>query len=186
MILAVHQPQYIPWLGYFEKIEKSELFLFLDDVQFKKREYQNRNRIKTPNGELWLTVPVISKNHFFQKISEVQINTTEDWQKQHFKSLEHNYSKAKYFTEHKAFFEEIYSKKYDLLIDVSMDIINYVLKYLEINTKCELSSKYKVLTQSTQRIIDLAKATNSTVYLSGSGGKDYMDESLFSSNNIGL
>src|ERR1035437_9913354 len=105
MILAVHQPQYLPWLGYFHKIANCDLFLFLDDVQYKKREFQNRNRIKTPSGDLWLTIPVITKGHFTQNIKDVQINKEEKWESQHWDSIVQNYSKAAHFAEHKEFFQ---------------------------------------------------------------------------------
>jgi hypothetical protein len=186
MIFAVHQPQYLPWLGYFHKIAKSEFFLFLDDVQYKKREFQNRNQIKTPNGPLWLTVPVLTKGAYDQNIMDVKIDPTERWAQSHWKSIEINYRKAPYFEEHAAFFRELYQKEWLSLMDVSMEIIKYVLKYLEIQTPHAMSSEYKVSTQSTERIIDLAKKCAADTYYSGSGGKAYMDESLFEKNGIKL
>ncbi len=98
MIVSVHQPQYLPWLGYFDKIERSDIFVFLDNVQFKKNEWQNRNKIKTSEGWQWLSVPVIHK--FMQKISEVKINNTVWWGKKHLNALVTNYSKAPFFKDH--------------------------------------------------------------------------------------
>ena len=186
MILAVHQPQYLPWLGYFHKIANCDLFLFLDDVQYKKREFQNRNKIKTPAGELWLTIPVITKGHFTQNIKDVQINKEENWESQHWASIVQNYSKAPYFGEHKEFFKKLYEVKWDLLIDISMEIIRYSLSYLEIKTPIKMSSEYNVLSQSTERIVELCKKTGADTYFSGSGGKAYMDEKLFTDSSIKL
>lgn len=186
MILAVHQPQYLPWLGYFHKIANCDFFLFLDDVQYKKREFQNRNRIKTASGELWLTIPVITKGHYTQNIKDVKINKEEKWESQHWASIVQNYKKAQHFDEHKEFFQKLYEKKWDFLIDISMEITRYSLEYLDIKTPLKMSSEYNVLTQSTERIIDLCKKTKADAYFSGSGGKAYMDEKLFSDNNIKL
>lgn len=186
MILAVHQPQYIPWLGYFHKIAKCDLFVFLDDVQYKKREFQNRNKIVTPDGPQWLTLPVITKGHYTQNIKDVLLDSTEDWTKNHFKSIEHNYHKAAHYAEHSSFLTELYSKKWEKLIDVSMEFIKYSLNYLAIQTPWKMSSEYNVTETSTARIIELCKKTGADTYLSGAGGKDYMDEELFKHNGIKL
>ena len=101
MIVSVHQPQYIPWIGYFHKIAKSDEFVILDNVQYKKREFQNRNKILTKTGPIWLTVPVITKERFLQKISEVEIDNTVRWQEKHWESIKFNYSHSKYFKDYK-------------------------------------------------------------------------------------
>ena len=97
MIVSIHQPQYLPWLGYFDKIERSDAFVFLDNVQFKKNEWQNRNKVKTDQRWQWLTIPVIHK--FGQKINEVKINNTVRWGKKHLTALLNHYSKAPFFKE---------------------------------------------------------------------------------------
>jgi hypothetical protein len=187
MKVAVHQPQYLPWLGYFHKIAKCDLFIFLDDVQYKKREFQNRNKIKTQNGPLWLTVPVLTKGAYSQNICDVKTDPTEyHWQVSHWKSIELNYRHSPCFNEHSDFFSELYARKWDSLMDVSLEIIRYTMKYLGINTPVKMSSEFSVTTASTQRIIDLCKATGADAYLSGAGGRDYMDTGLFASNNIAL
>jgi hypothetical protein len=186
MKLAVHQPQYIPWLGYFHKIANCDLFIFLDDVQYKKREFQNRNKIKAANGPQWLTVPVLTKGAFDQTIMETQTDPTENWTQTHWKAIEHNYHKAPFFNEHAAFFSALYKEKWGRLMDVSMEIIKYALKYLQIETPWKMASPYSLSSTSTQRIIDLCKAESCDTYLSGSGGKSYMDEGLFEKNGIAL
>ena len=187
MIAAVHQPQYLPWLGYFHKIAKCDVFVFLDDVQYKKREFQNRNKIKTASGPLWLTVPVLTKGAYSQNINEVKTDTTEHhWENSHWKSIELNYRHSPFFKEHAGFFSELYAKKWDSLMNVSLEIIRYTLKYLAINTPIKMSSEFALSSASTQRIIDLCKAIGAGTYLSGAGGKDYMDTSLFAQQNITL
>ena len=107
MKVAVHQPQYLPWIGYFDKIIKSDCFVFLDKVQYKHREFQNRNKIRSKDGWMWLTVPVISKGKGRQSIDEVEIDNSLDWQKDHCRSLQVCYGKSEYFDEYFPFFEDI-------------------------------------------------------------------------------
>jgi hypothetical protein len=187
MIVAVHQPQYLPWLGYFHKIAKCDLFIYLDDVQYKKREFQNRNKIKTPNGPLWLTVPVLTKGAYSQSIMDVKTDPTEThWEASHWKSIELNYRHSPFFKEHAEFFASLYAKKWDSLMNISMEIIRYTTKHLGINTPVRMSSEFAVTSTSTQRIIDLCKATKAETYYSGAGGKDYMDTSLFAAHSLNL
>jgi hypothetical protein len=186
MILSLHQPQYLPWLGYFDKIAKSDCFVFLDCVQYKKREFQNRNKIRTKDGWIWLTVPVISKSKGFQLINEVLINNSIGWQNKHLKSIICCYKNAKYFNEHIGFFENIYNKKFEKLIDINLAIIYYLLEQFSIKTKIFFESSLSISTKKTQRIIDICKKLNADTYLSGIGGKDYLDEELFEKENIKL
>lgn len=187
MILSVHQPQYLPWLGYFEKIAKSDCFVFLDCVQYKHREFQNRNQIRTPGGRLWLSVPVITKGNHQQLISEVLIDNSGSWQKKHWHSIVSAYGKAEYFDQHADFFQQVYLKTQWLrLTELNVFIIEYLLKQLEIKTPIQFESKIGTTKTSTERIIELCKKLNADTYLSGAGGKDYMDEARFSQENIKL
>ncbi|MHB9154214.1 MAG: WbqC family protein [Endomicrobiales bacterium] len=182
----MHQPQYLPWIGYFDKIRKSDAFVFLDNVQYKKREFQNRNRIRIKNGWIWLTVPVITKDRYFQKISEVEINNENDWAQDHWKSIEYNYAKAPFFTRHRDILFESYRKRWDRLSDINICLTKIFLEVLGIDTPVYLESDLAVTTTSTQRIVDICKTLKADAYLSGQGGKDYMDESLFEQNGIRL
>ncbi|HBU69265.1 MAG TPA: hypothetical protein DEE98_02655 [Elusimicrobia bacterium] len=184
MILSVHQPQYLPWLGYFDKIKNSDAFVFLDNVQYKKREFQNRNRIRTREGSMWLTVPVISKDRFYQKISEVLTNGDTDWAKEHLKSIECNYSKSEFFHNYITVLRDIYSKRWEKLIDINLEFINLFLKTFEIKTPVYFESTLSVETTSSQRIIDICRKMKADTYLSGQGAREYMDENLFKDNNI--
>ncbi len=187
MKLSVHQPQYLPWIGYLNKISESDMFIFLDNVQYKKREFQNRNKILTKTGPLWLTVPVKTKGKFDQLIREVEIeNADNNWRRDHFESIRSNYCKAPFFKEHEEFLSTLYAKDWPLLSDLSVYITMYIISYLELPVKIEFESKLGVPGMRTERIINLCKKTNASIYLSGQGAKDYLDEARFKDEGIGL
>jgi len=186
MIISVHQPQYIPWLGYIDKIEKSDSFVFLDNVQYKAREFQNRNKICTKDGWIWLTVPVAVKGLREQKICDVKIDNDIDWKKKHLRSIEIGYNKAKFFDRYYPFFEKVYSSEWSSLSKLNIFIIDYILKELKITTKMYYETEIGTESQKTDRIIELCKKLKADIYLSGRGGKEYMDESKFKDNNIEL
>jgi len=121
MILAAHQPQFMPWLGYLDKMRHCDVFVILDDVQFKKNEWQNRNRIWSKTGPQWLTVPVLHK--FPQNIDDVEINNLVNWREVHFKTIRQNYSGSAFWDVNKKEIEKFYSVKWTKLIDVNMESI---------------------------------------------------------------
>ena len=186
MILSVHQPQYLPWLGYFDKVAASELFVFLDLPQYKKREFQNRNRIKGSNGEVWLTVPVVSKGKFEQPIKDVEIDNSQDWQKSHWQGIELNYKKAPFWAPLAPKLKPFYEKRWDRLCELNLEMDVFFFKELGIATPWKVESSIGTSTASTERLIELCQKTGGTHYLSGSGGKDYMDEALFARQGLGL
>jgi hypothetical protein len=183
MIVSIHQPQYLPWLGYFDKIERSDVFVFLDNVQFKKNEWQNRNKIKTEQKWQWLTVPVIHK--FGQKINEVKINNTVRWGKKHLTALMTHYSKAAFFKEHIGFFEKTYAQEWQYLADINIHIIQYLVEALGISkTKLVISSEHESREEPTERLVDLCKQAGGDVYLSGQDGEKYLNLDKFDKEGI--
>jgi len=184
MICAIHQPQYLPWLGYFDKVAQADIFVILDDVQYKKNEWQNRNKIKTAQGWQWLTVPVIYK--FGEKINQVKINNQANWRKQHYQSLSINYKKASYFVQYDPFFKQVYEQSWDKIVDINVYLLKHLLQLLKINTRLIRSSELGIKTASTERLVDICKSLKADTYLSGIGGRDYLDLPLFSQNNISV
>lgn len=183
MIISIHQPQYLPWLGYFDKISKSDVFVLLDNVQFKKNEWQNRNRIKTARGWQWLTVPVIHK--FSQKIYEVKINNTVLWEKKHLNTLITNYSKAAFFRQHIAFFEQAFAREWRCLVDLNIHFIRYLADGLGLSEKRLVrASEYDLREDATERLIDICKQLQGGVYLSGRDGAKYLNTALFEKEGI--
>ncbi|MDD5730524.1 MAG: WbqC family protein [Candidatus Omnitrophica bacterium] len=186
MIISVHQPQYIPWLGYFDKIAKSDCFVFLDRVQYKDREFQNRNKIRTNRGPLWLTVPVATKGQGRQDICDVLIDNDRPWRRQHLKSLKAWYAKAEFFGEHIKFFEETYARDWKKLVDLNVHIVNHLLKQLAINKNIYFESSLNINAAKTDRIIEICRKLKADTYLSGIGGKGYLEEEKFLEAGIKL
>lgn len=184
MKIAIHQPQYLPWLGYFDKMDRADVFVLLDDVQYKKNEWQNRNKIRNARSSQWLTVPVLYK--FGQKINEVRISDKEPWRKKHCKSIEANYSRAQYFGRYASFFRESYDKKWELLGDVNMHFIEFIKETLGIETVLVKSSSLGVKGSSTKRLVNICKELKADTYISGAGGKGYLDAELFKNSGIAL
>ncbi|MGM0441724.1 MAG: WbqC family protein [Elusimicrobiota bacterium] len=186
MRLGIHQPQYMPWIGYLDKINSCDKFVFLDDVQYKKREFQNRNRIKTPQGSMWLTVPVKVKGRYYQNINEVMINNDTNWRKDHIKSIKHNYSSCRYFDKYYPKIKTIMMKGWDKLYLLNMEVIKFFMDAFEIKTPFVMSSDLNIETQRTRRLIDICKDQGADEYISGTGAKNYMVESLFKDAGIKL
>ena len=179
---SIHQPQYLPWFFYFQKILESDFFVFLDNAQFQKNGIQNRNKIKNKDGELWLTVPV--KRSLDTKINEVEIENTKNWKKKHLKTIEESYSKSKFYNYYKKEFEEIYGSNFSRLSSFNIELIKFFLKKMNINTKIILGSEMSVTGNKSQLLLQICQRLQSKTYLSGYGGKDYLDENLFQDKKI--
>ena len=182
MILAAHQPQFMPWLGYLDKMRHCDVFVILDDVQFKKNEWQNRNRIWSKTGPQWLTVPVLHK--FPQNIDDVEINNLVNWREVHFKTIRQNYSGSAFWDVNKKEIEKFYSVKWTKLIDVNMESIIFLNKKLGINPDFRMSSELGAEGKSTERLVNICKKLGADTYLAGAGGKEYMDLPLFDKAGI--
>lgn len=185
MIVAIHQPQYLPWLGYFDKIDRADIFCFLDNVQYKKNEWQNRNRIKTARGWQWLTVPVHYR--FPQRINEVAIDTRGRWGRKHFQAISTCYGKARYFNSYIDFFENVYEKPWNYLNDLNIYMIEGFRGLLNLDKKPILrSSEMKLRDDPTDRLIDICLHVGADTYLAGAGGADYMDLKKFEEHGIAV
>jgi hypothetical protein len=180
--VAIHQPQYLPWVGYFDKMDQADSFVILDDVQFKKNEWQNRNRIKTASGWQWLTVPV--RHRFPQRISEVEIDNSAPWARKHRQALIANYAGAPCFEAHRAFFDDLYDREWRRLQDLSLATVVHLAGALGIHTKLLLASSLALPsppseTAASDRLIAICRAVGADVYLSGPGGQSYLDLGRF-------
>jgi hypothetical protein len=183
MIIAIHQPQFLPYMGFFDKMKNADIFVLLDTVQFTKNEWQNRNRIKTSQGWQWLTVPVV--HQFGQTIREVKICDHTNWRKKHIHTLTTNYSKAQYFDKYKSIIEKCYQTEWKNLVYLNIHLINEIKKILNIDTTLHLASNIGELTETPdERLISIIKYFNGNIYLSGIGGKNYLNLSKFQAEKI--
>jgi hypothetical protein len=181
--VSIHQPNYLPYLGFFDKMRKSDIFVIYDDSQFNSRDFHHRNKIRTSEGWKWLTIPVVEEK---TSISNIKIKKINNWENKHFTAIRANYLKSKYFSEYSEAFEKIYSDKYEYLIDFNLRVIQFIKECFEIKTKIVYSSEFLLNSKSTEKLIDIVKACGGDTYLSGSGGHNYINESLFEQADIKL
>lgn len=181
--IAIVQSNYIPWRGYFDLIASADEFIIFDDMQYTRRDWRNRNKIKTPNGTQWLSIPVRAKGKYFQKIRDTQL-LSHDWAANHWKSIQYNYSKAKYFNEVTSLLHPLYDRKYETLSEVNTTFISSICEFLGIKTKISYSWNYSLVDGKSQRLASLAMQANGTHYLSGPAAKEYLDTSYFMQNDI--
>lgn len=181
-IVAINQPGYLPWMGFFKRIMYSDIFVFLDNVQYLKKDWQNRNKIRTNQDWIWLSVPVKKNN--FENLNKVEIDYSENWSAMHKKSIKYNYSKSEFFDDYWPFFDQLFEKKFSRLIDLNMEIINYVIDVLGIKTKTILASELTVEGKKSDLNLSICKTLNADVYLSGTLGADYIQVDDFQNNNI--
>lgn len=183
MKVAVIQSNYIPWKGYFDIINSVDLFIFHDDVQYTTGDWRNRNKIKTPNGLEWLTIPCGSNTN--RLICEVELKDS-SWQKKHWAKIEQNYNKAKCFKEFKEFFKEIYlATKWKNLSELNQYLIKHISKeILGIKTTFDDSRNYNLSGKKQERLLELLKKVKTSYYLSGPAAKSYINEELFKQEGI--
>jgi len=186
MIVTIHQPDFLPWLGFFDRWKKSDLFIILDDVQFLRRGWQHRDKIKTSTGSKWLTVPVIKKGRYLQQIRKVEINNNENWRPAFLNNIQKAYCKTFNFKSHFDNIKKILSKKHNFLIDLNMDLLKYCANIFQIDTPFVFSSSFHINTTGTSRLVNLVKAVYGNSYLTGIGSKDYLDGKAFEKEGIEL
>ena len=184
--IAIIQSNYIPWKGYFDMISAVDEFILLDDVQYTRRDWRNRNQIKTPQGIQWLTVPVLVKDKYHQKIYETEIDGI-DWAALHWKALVQNYSNTPHFSEIATWLEPLYLKEsYSHVSQLNRRFIESICNYLDIKTTISKSSDYTLHDEKTQRLGELCIQAGATEYISGPAAKGYMDEVIFADMGIKL
>ena len=182
--VAILQSNYIPWKGYFDLINIADEFILYDDMQYTKRDWRNRNKIQTPNGLQWLSIPVMVKGKYFQKISNTKISDN-SWGKKHWAVLKQNYSKAAYFKVYKDIFEELYlNNKDEYLSQVNYKFICAIKQILGISTKVRWSSDFDLADGQSEKLLGICKDCDADIYLSGPAAKDYLDENIFMRNKI--
>ena len=175
--VAILQSNYIPWKGYFDLINMVDEFIFYDEVQYTKNDWRNRNKIKTPQGIQWLTIPVRQES-LDQKIKDTKISDKK-WNIKHWRTISQNYSKAKYFKDYKDIFEELYlTCDEEYLSEINYKFITTINEILEIKTKLRWSSEFELVDGQTEKLLGICKDCNADIYLSGPAAKDYFNEEV--------
>lgn len=184
-VVVCMQPTFLPWIGLFDLIEQSDYFVFLDDLQFSNRSWQQRNRVRTNKSLEWLTVPVRLKGRSGQLINDVEINQGIFFPRKILRSLEQNYGKAKFFKEYYPSIAEIISRS-TMLCEMNIEITRYITEKLGIPNKLILSSELNVSGSRSDRLINICKKIGGEVYLSTKGSRDYLvqDAEIFKKNKI--
>lgn len=184
--ILITQSNYIPWKGFFDGIETVDEFVIYDDMQYTRRDWRNRNQIKTPQGVQWLSIPVEVKGKYFQKIKDTKI-TDKNWAKDHWKTISFNYAKAAHFKETKEPFEHLYNTIVtEYLSEVNYAFIKLICGFFKIDTPMKWSSEFDLKEEKTERLVDICVQENATDYYSGPAAKAYMDEEKFASKNINV
>jgi len=184
--IAIHQPEHLPWLGYLDKARRADEFIFLDTVAFKKNYFENRNRIRTPQGWAWVTAPVLLKGRFGQAFQDVEINNQARWAEVYWRTLLQNYSRAPFWKKYGPALEGILLRPWEKLVDLNLALIGLVWREFGIATPTRRASTLGVTGKKSGLLLDICRKTGATVYLSGPSGRDYLDQSLFADAGIGI
>jgi hypothetical protein len=186
-VVSIHQPAYLPWLGYLDRIRRSDVFVFLDSVQFQRNSFQNRNKVRTAQGWTWLTVPLLSKGHIEGVLADIEIDQSKTWQRKHLATISQSYAAAPFREQVMAWLAPLYAENWVRLADLCWTMLNAHLKQFEIPTKLvrarDLDDRGA---RKSDLVLELCRQVGATTYISGSMGRGYIDEASFQSAGIEL
>lgn len=184
--VAILQSNYIPWKGYFDLIRQVDEFILFDEMQYTRRDWRNRNKIKTQRGLEWLTVPVKVKGRYYQTIRETELDGS-PWASDHWKALTANYGRAPFFSELASELKPLYlDRQYTHLSQLNRALIDWVCSKLGITTLISDSSDYRLIEGKTERLLDICRQAGATEYLSGPAAAGYLETNLFETAGIGV
>ncbi|MBT6051505.1 MAG: WbqC family protein [Candidatus Scalindua sp.] len=171
MHLTIHQPEHLPWLGFFEKVSQAEVLVLLDTVQYRHKYFQNRNKIRSSNGTTWLNVPVLRKGNKQSPINEMEINNNAlRWREKCWGSILLNYNKAVFFKKYSEFFKNAYERNWNLLSDLNIFLLRHIIHSLNVKIKILKSSELRVAGVGEKLVLDICKEVGADVYISGISG----------------
>lgn len=185
MILTAHQPVYLPWLGLFHKIALADLFISFDQVQYQPKDWNNRNRIKTPQGTaIWLSVPVLRKGYLEKTISDIEINNSEPWARKHWRSLSMAYQKAPFYSRYAGFFEDTYHRRWESLVELNIYMLRWFLDTLGIAVPVRSAGEWNLQGEKSDLVLDMCKQVGARQYIFGALGRDYADVPTFEAAGV--
>lgn len=182
--VVVLQPSYMPWLGYFDQMDRADVFVFYDVVQYDKNGWRNRNRIKTRQGAQWITVPVLQSKRHDQTNLEVEIDTRGDWAAKHTSSLEQAYAHARHVDDYLPEIASVLHQPWTKLVDLNVRLTQTICGWLDIATECHRCSELDVAGDRNERLLNICRRFGADRYISGDSAKDYLDEDAFRRSGI--
>lgn len=184
--MVVLQPGYLPWLGFFDQMRRADIFVYYDDVQYDKHGWRNRNRIKTPDGPAWLTVPV--RNHGLEQplILDAEIDSRTPWARKHVGSLRQYYAKAPHFKRYLPEIEELLNRRWERIVDLDLAVVAMMAGWLRLSPEVHRSSTLGIGGEKTGRLVALCRHFGATRYLSGSAARDYLEVDQFEQQGIAV
>jgi hypothetical protein len=187
MVVTIHQPEYLPWLGFFHKMAHCDVYVILDSVQFTKNNFQNRNRLTDQSGAVfWSTVPIRMGGHIGKRIADMNIDNTQPWQRKTWARIMGAYSRHSYFSVFAPYLEPIFTREYARLVDLNIDLIEFFRQQLTISIPMVRSSTMEVEGSRSELLLSICKKLGATTYLSGPSGRDYLDTTLFSNSGVAI
>jgi hypothetical protein len=186
MRIAIVQSNYIPWKGYFDLIRSVDEFVLFDDVQYTRRDWRNRNRIKTARGPVWLTIPVQASGHYLDLIKDITVSDT-SWGARHWRTIAANYSKAPFFQAYAERFEQLYLNNRELKLSaINRMWLDALCDIFDIRTKLCWSMDYRVAKGRTERLVSICQQAGADTYVSGPAARVYLDSECFHAAGIEL
>jgi len=184
VILAGHQPEYLPYLGYFQKVARADHFMIVDHVQYARRDFQNRNYIRNRTGKILLTVPVLNKGHHDLPFNEILINRQEPWARKNWRSLYFAYKDAPYWSRYGPELEAIYQRSWERLADLNITLIRLFMDWLGLTVPVTLSSQHGIRGSKTDMLVEMCRMVGADTYLSGQGARDYVEPDVLARAGI--
>ena len=184
--LVVLQPGYLPWLGFFDQMRRSDVFVYYDDVQFDKHGWRNRNRIKTPAGPLWLTVPVLHRGLGNPQIVDTRIDRTTPWARKHVRTIRQYYARAPFIDRYLPQLEEQLERPWTHIAELDIAVAGLLGRWLSLEPRIYRSSELKVAGDKSERLLNLCRHFGATRYLSGDAAREYLDVDLFARHGVAV
>lgn len=189
MIVAAHQPHYLPWLGYLDKLAKADRFIVMDDLQYEDQNYQNRQRLKLNDGPHWFTVPLVRGSQgdriVDKKIDNAGIGSRHHWQRRTWRTLQVHYGRAAHFDRYARDLEILYTRRWDHLIDLQLHVLELAKQWFDIETPVVRASTLSLCGAKTDRILDFCEKTGAKIYLTGAGGSQgYLDTDKLAARGV--
>ncbi|WP_221048115.1 WbqC family protein [Methylogaea oryzae] len=184
--VVILQPGYLPWLGFFDQMLRSDVFVYYDDVQYDKHGWRNRNRIKSATGPIWLTVPVLNSGRHGQKILDVEIDNRSPWGRKHVAAIAQSYAKAPYVQTYLPQLEELLMRRWSSLVELDIATVELICDWIGISRKIERASRLGIEGGQSGRLLDICRHFQASCYLSGDSAQSYLDTSLFAREGLSV